>query len=157
MSRINNSFHYSGFVGADPEKRFNPNNGKPIITLSLGVDGSYRNRDTGEKVERTDWFDLTVFQEGLAGIFEKYVRKGSEVHVRGLSRTQTWESKDRVDENGKPKWDKRVQFIVTEVQLGRRPKGSSDTPLPSEQELQSANADAAAAASSMEETPDIPF
>jgi len=156
MSRINNTFDLTGYVGAAPEKRFNPNNGNPIITLSLGVDDSYKDRTTGEVVERTDWFDLTAYREGLAGVIEQYVHKGSGIHVRGHLRKQTWESKDRVDEAGKPKMDSRIQLIVTEIRLLQRPKdGTNNAPTP--QELAHANAEAAATSTTPLEDEGIPY
>lgn len=155
MSRMNNSFDFTGFIGSDPEKRFNGTNGKPIINLSLGVDASYKNRDTNEVVERTEWIDLVVYREGLAGVIDQYVRKGSEIRVRGVVHKNTWESKDRVGEDGKPRMESRYQFIVSEMRLMRRPKGEegagSTAP---QQDLAAANAAAAAASG---EDPDIPF
>jgi len=154
MSRINNTFDLTGFVGADPEKRFNPNNGNAIVSVSLGVDDSYRDRNNNELVERTDWFDLTVYRDGLTGIFEQYVRKGSEIHVRGHLRKRKWESKERKDEQGQPKMDSRVEFVVTEVRLLRRPKDSEGTSS-GQQDLQRANAAAGAGASDYDD--DIPM
>ncbi len=155
MSRMNNSFDFTGFVGSDPEKRFNTTNGKPIINLSLGVDASYKNRDTNDIVERTEWIDLTVYREGLANVIDQYVRKGSEIRVRGVVHKHKWESKDRTGEDGKPITESRYQFIVSDVRLMRRPKGEegagSNAP---QQDLAAANAAAAAASG---DDPDIPF
>lgn len=155
MSRINNSFRLSGFVGSEPEKRFNPNNGKGIMSLSLGVDASYKSRDTGEVVDRTDWIDLTCFYDGLVNVVEQYVHKGTEIHVRGIIRKQKWESKDRIGEDGKPLMDTRYQFIVTELRLGRRAKDDSAAAPANLQELDKANADAAQAATDFDD--DIPY
>ena len=154
MSRINNTFDLTGYVGADPEKTFNSNSGKPIISVSLGVNDSYRKKDSQERIERTDWFDLTVFQEGLAGVFDQYVRKGSEIHVRGFMRKQVWDSKERVNGDGTPKKDSRIQFIVTDVRLLRRPKDDSGN-TGSPQDLDRANAALAHASSAYED--DTPF
>lgn len=139
MSRINNSFQLSGFLGADPEKRFNQHNGKPISLMSIGVDASYKNRDTSEIVEQTDWFDLTFYSEGLIKVIDQYVRKGSEITVRGYMRKRTWESKERFNEDGTPRMDSRYEFVVTQMRLGRRPKGS-DANQGTSQDLARANA-----------------
>ncbi|ANN80812.1 single-stranded DNA-binding protein [Bordetella flabilis] len=155
MSRINNMFDLTGFVGADPEIRYNSNTGKPIVLVSLGVDGSYKKPDTKELVEHTDWIDLTVYREGLAGVFEQYVKKSSEIHVRGYLRKQVWESRDRVNEDGTPKRESRIQPVVTEVRLLRRPKDSTGAaPGP---DLAGANAAAAAASIPSDLDDDIPF
>lgn len=157
MSRINNTFQLSGFLGADPEKRFNQNNGNAIGLMSIGVDSSYKNRETGEVVEHTDWFDLTVYREGLIKVIDQYVRKGSEITVRGYMRKRTWESKDRINEDGTPRMDSRYEFVVTEIRLGRRPKGS-DTNQATSQDLAQANALATeASAASPDYDDDIPY
>ena len=61
MSRINNEFRLSGRMGGHLEKSFNPNNGNPIGRVSLAVDNSYTDRESGEIVERTTWLDLTFY------------------------------------------------------------------------------------------------
>ena len=61
MSRINNEFRLSGRMGGTLEKSFNPNNGNPIGRVSLAVDNSYTDRESGEIVERTTWLDLTFY------------------------------------------------------------------------------------------------
>lgn len=83
MSRINNSFRLTGHLGADPETRFLPTTGAPVARLSLAANHVYRDKKTDEKVERTDWFDLTVYSRGLVDVAQQYVRKGSQIQVRG--------------------------------------------------------------------------
>jgi len=129
MSRVNNSFRLTGNLGVDPEVRYNPNNGKPIATISLFSDSSYRNRETGEKVEAGDWFDLTIYYEGLVEVVQKYTRKGSQIQVRGHMRKRVWESKDRKDGDGKPIKESRIELVVTEIMLlGGRPKDEANAP-----------------------------
>lgn len=152
MSRINNSFQLWGFLGADPEKRFNPNNGKAINHMSIGVDGSYKNRDTGEVIEQTDWFDLTVYGEGLNKVVDQYVRKGSEITVRGYMRKRTWESKERFNEDGSPRIESRYEFVVTQLRLGRRPK-VNDADQATSQDLARANALASLASDPEDDIP----
>ena len=158
MSRMNNSFDFTGFVGSDPEKRFNTTNGKPIINLSLGVDASYKDRNTNETVERTEWIDLTVYRDGLVNVFDQYVRKGSEIRVRGVVHKDTWESKDRTDEHGNPRMESRYRFIVSDLRLMRRPKdGAAGAAAPQPDHAQANAAAAAASGASSEMDPDIPF
>ncbi|AYK20465.1 single-stranded DNA-binding protein (plasmid) [Methylocaldum sp. MU1018] len=122
MSRINNSFRFTGNLGTDPEVRYNPNNGDPIASIPLAVDASYKNRETGEKVEKVDWFDLTIYYKGLVDVVQKYTRKGSQIQVRGNMRKRVWESKDRKDGEGRPIKESRIEFVVTEIMLLGRPK-----------------------------------
>lgn len=125
MSRINNSFRFTGNLGTDPEVRFNPNNGEPIASFPLAVDASYKNRETGEKVEKVDWFDITTYYKGLVEVVQKYTRKGSQIQVRGHMRKRVWESKDRKDSEGRPIKESRIEFVMTEIMLLGRPKDDS--------------------------------
>lgn len=129
MSRINNSFRFTGYLGTDPVVRYNPNNGDPIASIPLAVDTSYKNRETGEKVEKVDWFDLTIYYKGLVDVVQKYTRKGSQIQVRGSMRKRVWESKDRKDSEGRPIKESRIEFVVTEIMLLGRPK-DDDAPEP---------------------------
>lgn len=126
MSRINNSFRLTGHLGADPETRYLPTSGEPVVRLSLAVNHAYRHKDTGEKVERTDWFDLTVYFRGLVDVAQQYVRKGSQIQVRGHLRKRVWDSKDRKDDSGAPLKESRIEFVVTEIMLLARPKAGTD-------------------------------
>jgi len=132
MSRINNSFHLTGHLGADPETRYLPTSGEPVVRLSLAVNHVYRRKETGEKVERTDWFDLTVYFRGLVEVAQQYVRKGSQIQVRGHLRKRVWESKDRKDDSGTPMKESRIEFVVTELMLLARPKAGADDESPAD-------------------------
>jgi len=121
MSRINNSFNLIGRLGADPDIRY-MSNGEPIGSLALAVNHYYRDKNSGERIERVDWFDLTVFFKGLVEVVEKYCRKGSQIAVRGHMRKRVWESKERKDEQGRPLKGSRMEFTVTDLQLLGSPK-----------------------------------
>jgi len=125
MSRINNSFHLIGHLGAAPDIRYNPKNGEPIGRLALAVNNYYRDKNTGERIERVDWFDLTVYFKGLVEVVEQYCHKGTQIAVRGHLRKRVWESKDRKDADGKPLKESRMELIVSELQLLGRPKEAS--------------------------------
>jgi len=122
MSRINNSFTLIGHLGADPDIRYNPNNGEPIGRLALAVNHYYRDKNTDERTARVDWFDLTVYFKGLIEVIEQYCHKGTQIAVRGRLRKRVWESKERKDEQGKPLKESRMELIVSELQLLGRPK-----------------------------------
>lgn len=124
MSRINNSFRLTGNLGAAPEIRQGTSGG-PIANLSMAVDASYRNQ-AGEKVNDTDWFDLTVYVPGLVDVVQNYTLKGSKLQVRGRLRKRVWDSKTRMDADGNPLKDSRYQLIVSEIMLLDRPKSDRD-------------------------------
>jgi len=124
MSRINNSFHLTGHLGASPEIRYNPQSGEPIARLALAVNHHYRDRNSGERMERVDWLDLTVYFQSLVEVVQKYCHKGTQIQVRGHLRKRVWESTERRGEDGQPRKESRVELIVSELLLLGRPKGS---------------------------------
>ena len=124
MSRINNEFRLSGRMGGHLEKSFNPNNGNPIGRVSLAVDNSYTDRDSGELVERTLWHDLTFYNAKHIERLEKFGGKGREIHVQGTIGKDIWDSKTRKQEDGvTPAKDSRVTLLVSGLLLGREPSG----------------------------------
>ena len=124
MSRINNEFRLSGRMGGHLEKSFNPNNGNPIGRVSLAVDNSYTERDSGEIVERTLWLDLTFYNAKHIERLEKFGGKGREIHVQGTIGKDIWDSKTRKQEDGvTPAKDSRVTLLVSCLLLGREPSG----------------------------------
>lgn len=85
-----------GHLGKDPESRFMPD-GKAVCSFSIATSESWKDKNTGQKKERTDWHNITMFGR-LAEVAGQYLRKGSLVLVRGPSRTRKWqdnEGKDR--------------------------------------------------------------
>lgn len=85
-----------GNLGADPEVRSFQNGGK-VANLRLATTESWKDRETGEKQERTDWHSVAVFGDGLAGVAERYLRKGSKVYVEGKLRTRKYQAADGSD------------------------------------------------------------
>jgi single-strand DNA-binding protein len=85
-----------GNLGADPEVRSLPNGGK-VVNLRIATSESWRDKNTGERKERTEWHRVVVFSEGLAKVAEQYLRKGSKVYIEGQIQTRKWE-KDGVDQ-----------------------------------------------------------
>jgi len=85
-----------GHLGADPEIR-RTNDGRPIANLRVATSERWRDKTTGEKRERTDWHTVVIFSEGLAGIAEKYLRKGSKVYLCGKLQTRKWQDKQGQD------------------------------------------------------------
>jgi len=78
-----------GNLGRDPEIR-STNDGTRIANLNLATSESWRDRNSGERKERTEWHRVVIFNENLVGIAEKYLRKGSKVYVEGALQTRKW-------------------------------------------------------------------
>lgn len=84
-----NQCTFTGRLGADPEIRRNQE-GKPIANLRLAVSETWRDRNSGERKEKTEWISVTVFSEGLCKVVEQYLRKGSKVLIQGSWKTRKW-------------------------------------------------------------------
>lgn len=95
-----------GNLGRDPEIR-SMQDGTKVANLSLATSESWRDRNTGERRERTEWHRVVIFNEKLVEIAEKYLRKGAKVYVEGQLQTRKW-----TDQSG-------VEKYTTEVVLQR--------------------------------------
>ena len=96
MSGSVNKVILIGNLGADPEVRSFANGGK-VANLRLATTESWKDRNTGEKQERTDWHSVAVFGDGLAGVAERFLRKGSKIYVEGQLRTRKWQDQQGND------------------------------------------------------------
>jgi single-strand DNA-binding protein len=85
-----------GNLGADPEARNFPNGGK-VVNLRIATSESWRDRNTGERKERTEWHSVAIFNENLAKIAEQYLRKGSKVYIEGQLETRKWQDQSGAD------------------------------------------------------------
>lgn len=85
-----------GRVGKDPDiKSFN--NGGKIASFSVATSESWKNKQTGEKQEKTEWHNVKVQQDGLIEIVEKYVKKGDQIYLEGKLETRKWQDKSGSD------------------------------------------------------------
>ncbi|MEC8518576.1 MAG: single-stranded DNA-binding protein [Pseudomonadota bacterium] len=91
-----------GNLGADPEIR-QTKDGRPIANLSVATGESWKDKNTGERREKTEWHRVVIFNEGLAKIAEQYLRKGSKVYLEGQLQTRKWQ-----DQNGQDKYTTEV-------------------------------------------------
>ncbi|MCB9993766.1 MAG: single-stranded DNA-binding protein [Hyphomicrobiaceae bacterium] len=91
-----------GNLGADPDIR-QTNDGRPIVNLSVATSESWRDRNSGERKERTEWHRVVIFNEGLARIAEQYLHKGSKVYVEGQLQTRKWQ-----DQSGQDRYSTEV-------------------------------------------------
>lgn len=85
-----------GNLGKDPEVR-RMTSGDPIVTLSVATSETWRDKNTGEKKEKTEWHRVVIFNKHLAEIAEKYLRKGAKVYLEGQLQTRKWTDKDQVE------------------------------------------------------------
>ena len=85
-----------GHVGKDPETRTFQGGGK-LVNLTIATSESWKDKVTGERKERTEWHNIAITNEGLAGVAEKYLHKGSKVYVEGQLETQKWQDKSGAD------------------------------------------------------------
>jgi len=91
-----------GNLGRDPEIR-STNDGTRIANLRLATSESWRDRNTGERRERTEWHSVVIFNERLVEIAEKYLRKGSKIYVEGALQTRKW-----TDQQGQDRYSTEV-------------------------------------------------
>lgn len=82
-----------GNVGKDPEMR-NTQDGKKIANLSIATSESWKDKNSGDRKEKTEWHRVVIFNEPLAKIAEQYVKKGSKIYVEGSLQTRKWTDKD---------------------------------------------------------------
>jgi len=91
-----------GNLGQDPEVRSFQNGGK-VCNLRIATSETWKDRNTGERQERTEWHTVAIFSEGLVNVCENYLRKGSKVYVEGQLQTRKWQ-----DQNGQDRYSTEV-------------------------------------------------
>ena len=117
MSRGINKVIIVGNLGADPETRYMPS-GSAVTNLSVATSETWKDKQTGEQKERTEWHKVAMFNR-LAEIAAEYLRKGSQVYIEGKLRTRKWQDRD-----GNDRWT--TEIVADEMQmLGGRGGGGS--------------------------------
>ena len=91
-----------GNLGADPEIRSFQNGGR-VANLRIATSETWKDRNTGERQERTEWHTVAIFSEGLVGVVERYLRKGSKVYIEGQLQTRKWQ-----DQSGNDRYSTEV-------------------------------------------------
>lgn len=94
-----------GHLGRDPESRSFQNGGK-VVNMRVATSERWKDHNSGEQKERTEWHAVAIMNEALAGIAERFLRKGSKVYVEGQLRTRKWQ-----DQQGQDRW-------TTEIVIG---------------------------------------
>ena len=109
-----------GNLGKDPESRSFQNGGK-VVSFSVATSESWKDRASGERKEKTEWHNISIFSEGLAKVAEQYLRKGSKVYLEGQLETRKWQ-----DQSGNDRYSTDVvlrQFNSAMVLLDSRGEG----------------------------------
>ncbi|NBC89060.1 MAG: single-stranded DNA-binding protein, partial [Alphaproteobacteria bacterium] len=91
-----------GNLGADPEVRSFQNGGR-VCNLRLATSETWKDRNTGERQERTEWHNVAIFSDGLVNVAENYLRKGSKVYIEGKLQTRKWQ-----DQSGQDRYSTEV-------------------------------------------------
>jgi single-strand DNA-binding protein len=119
-----------GRLGADPELKYMPS-GKGVANIRVATSERWKDRQTGDAKERTEWHSIVAYDK-LAEIISEYLRKGSQVYIEGKLQTRKWQDKD-----GKDRYT--TEIIAQQMQmLGGKPQGGER---PARQEQQPAQSD----------------
>lgn len=113
-----------GNVGQDPEIR-STQDGREIATFSLATSESWKDKNSGEKKEKTEWHRIVIFSAGLVGIVKNYIKKGSKLYIEGSLQTRKW-----TDSQGIEKYTTEIvlqNFNSTLQILDSKDRGSSSS------------------------------
>jgi single-strand DNA-binding protein len=152
MARGVNKVILIGNLGKDPQQRAMPS-GKAVVNFSLATTEGWRDKQTGENKEQTEWHNVVLFDR-LAEVAAEYLRKGSQVYIEGRIRTRKWQDKEGQDRY-------TTEIIANEMQmLGGRGQsgagaGAAQERAPQRQPEPAARSEAAGVAESFDD--DIPF
>jgi single-strand DNA-binding protein len=102
MSGSINEVTLLGHLGSDPEIRATNSGGK-VASFRMATSETWTDRNSGEKRENTQWHTIVVFQDGLCGVVERFLKKGSKAYVRGQLQTRKWQAQD-----GSDRWSTEV-------------------------------------------------
>ena len=119
MARGINKVILIGNIGTDPEVRYMPN-GNAVTTLSVATSENWKDKQTGEKQERTEWHRVVCFNR-LGEIAGEYVRKGSKLYIEGSLRTRKWQ-----DQQGQDRYT--TEIIANDIQMLDSKGGSNSYP-----------------------------
>ncbi|MEJ2142769.1 MAG: single-stranded DNA-binding protein [Gammaproteobacteria bacterium] len=117
MARGVNKVILVGNLGQDPEVRYSPNGGA-IANISVATSESWKDKNTGEQVEKTEWHRVVFFRR-LAEIAGEYLKKGSKVYIEGKLQTRKWQ-----DKNGQDRYT--TEIVANEMQMLDSRGGSTD-------------------------------
>ena len=102
MSGTVNKVILVGNLGSDPEIR-RMNSGDQVASLRIATSDTWRDRNTGERRERTEWHSVVIFNENLVKVVEQYLKKGAKVYIEGQLQTRKWQ-----DQNGNDRYTTEI-------------------------------------------------
>lgn len=125
-----NKVQLIGALGADPEVKSFQNGGR-ICNLRVATSENWKDKQTGERKERTEWHSVTIQSDGLIGVAERFLRKGSKVYLEGKLQTRKW-----IDQAGNDRFSTEVviggiggQLVMLDgAKSGSKPDGGSSDP-----------------------------
>ena len=138
-----------GRLGADPEIK-QMVNGKSVARLSLATSQSWKDKNTGEKKEKTEWHRIVVFNEGLVNVIQQYLKKGAQIYVEGQLSTRKWKD----EQSGSDKYTTEVVlqgYNSSLVMLG----GANQNSIPSQASKETAENSSQVVQNDLDD--DIPF
>ena len=124
MSGSLNKVLLIGRLGADPEIK-QMVNGKNVARLSLATSQSWKDKNTGEKKQKTEWHRVVIFNEGLVNVVQQYLKKGSQVYIEGQLSTRKWKD----EQSGVDKYSTEVLiqgYNSSLTMLGGRGEGGNN-------------------------------
>lgn len=150
MTRGVNKVIIVGNLGADPEVRYMPSGGA-VTNLSVATSRSWKDKQTGEQKEQTEWHRIVMFNR-LAEIAGEYLKKGSKVYVEGSLRTRKWQ-----DQNGNDKYTTEIVADNMQMLDSRGGAGGGNYQQPSQAQSAPQQAQAAPQPAGGDDFDDIPF
>ena len=138
-----------GRLGADPEIK-QMVNGKSVARLSLATNQNWKDKNTGEKKEKTEWHRIVVFNEGLVNVVQQYLKKGAQIYVEGQLTTRKWKD----EQSGQDKYSTEVViqgYNSSLVMLG----GGNQNSIPSQDSKQKMDDSSQVTQNELDD--DIPF
>ena len=113
-----------GHLGADPEVR-RLTNGDPVVSLRIATSESWRDKNSGERKDKTEWHKVVIFNDNLTKVAEQYLKKGAKVYLEGQLSTRKWQ-----DTNGQDRYSTEIvlqkfrgELQMLDRQQGDRPPG----------------------------------
>jgi single-strand DNA-binding protein len=147
MARGVNKAIIVGTLGQDPDVKYTAT-GSPVVNISVATNESWKDKQTGEQVEKTEWHRIVIFGK-LAEIAAQYLKKGSQAYFEGKIQTRKWQDKEGLDRY-------TTEVVANEMQMlgGRQSSGSVPFEPPAKQASSPAKAETAAVDDGFD---DIPF
>lgn len=154
MSGSVNKVILVGNLGADPEVR-RLQSGSPVVNLRIATSENWRDKQSGERREKTEWHQVVIFNDNLAKVAEQYLKKGMKVYIEGQLQTRKWQ-----DQSGQDRFSTEVilQNFRGDLQMLDKPEGHQDKP--ARQDRQQSYSEASGGRTSYDtpdDTDDLPF